>query len=83
MNTLLSVIPVVVRRTAANARLLLAVVAGAVLAAALMSTTSIYTDAIRELLVQPDRARQLGTRARNHARRFTAESLALALLDQT
>lgn len=49
MNTLLSVIPVVMRRTAANARLLLAVIAGAILAAALMSTTSIYTDAIRDL----------------------------------
>ena len=49
MSSLLSVIPIVVRRVAANARLLAAVVIGAVLAAALMSTTSIYTDAIRDL----------------------------------
>ena len=49
MSTLLSVIPIVVRRVAANAPLLAAVVIGAVLAAALMSTTSIYTDAIRDL----------------------------------
>jgi ABC-type antimicrobial peptide transport system permease subunit len=49
MSTLLSVIPIVVRRVAANGRLLAAVVIGAVLAAALMSTTSIYTDAIRDL----------------------------------
>jgi hypothetical protein len=49
MGSLLSVIPVVVRRAGANARLLAAVVIGAVLAAALMSTTSIYTDAIRDL----------------------------------
>src|SRR3990172_2709281 len=49
MGSFLSVIPVVVRRVGANARLLAAVVIGAVLAAALMSTTSIYTDAIRDL----------------------------------
>ncbi len=49
MGSLLSILPVVVRRIAANARLLLAVVVGAVLASALMSTTSIYTDAIRDL----------------------------------
>src|SRR5436305_1439486 len=49
MNTFLSVIPIVVRRVAANWRLLAAVVIGAVLAAGLMSTTSIYTDAIRDL----------------------------------
>src|SRR3954466_1382085 len=49
MSSLLSVIPIVVRRVAANGRLLAAVVIGAVLAAALMSTTSIYTDAIRDL----------------------------------
>jgi len=49
MGSLLSVIPVVVRRVAANARLLLAVVVGTILASALMSTTAIYTDAIRDL----------------------------------
>ncbi|HEU0075336.1 MAG TPA: FtsX-like permease family protein, partial [Dehalococcoidia bacterium] len=49
MGGFLSVIPIVVRRVKANARLLLAVVIGAVLAAAIMSTTSIYTDAIRDL----------------------------------
>src|SRR3954470_18956274 len=49
MNTLLSVIPIVARRVVSNARLLAAVVIGAVLASALMSTTSIYTDAIRDL----------------------------------
>ena len=49
MGSLLSIIPIVVRRAAANARLLLAVVIGAVLAAGLMSTMSTYADAIREL----------------------------------
>jgi ABC-type antimicrobial peptide transport system permease subunit len=49
MGGILTVIPIVMRRVRANARLLLAVVIGAVLAAALMSTTSIYTDAIRDL----------------------------------
>jgi ABC-type antimicrobial peptide transport system permease subunit len=49
MGGFLSVIPIVVRRIRANARLLLAVVIGAVLAAAIMSTTEIYTDAIRDL----------------------------------
>ncbi len=49
MNTFLSVIPIVARRVRANVRLLTAVVIGAVLAAALMSTTSIYTNAIRDL----------------------------------
>ncbi len=49
MGTFLSIIPVVFRRVGANARLLLAVVIGAVLASALMSTTSIYTDTIRDL----------------------------------
>jgi putative ABC transport system permease protein len=49
MGTLLSVIPVVVRRAGANFKLLVAVVIGAVLASALMSTTSIYTDTIRDL----------------------------------
>ncbi len=49
VNTLFSVLPVVVRRISANIRLLIAVVIGAVLAAALMSTTAIYTDAIRDL----------------------------------
>ena len=49
MGSFLGVIPIVVRRVRANARLLAAVVIGAVLAAALMSTTSIYTDAIRDL----------------------------------
>lgn len=49
MGGFFSVIPIVVRRVKANARLLLAVVIGAVLAAAIMSTTSIYTDAIRDL----------------------------------
>lgn len=49
MTTLVSVLPVVISRIAANWRLLLAVVIGAVIAAALMSTTSIYTDAIRDL----------------------------------
>ena len=49
MGGFFSVIPVVMRRVAANARLLLAVVIGAVLAAAIMSTTAIYTDAIRDL----------------------------------
>jgi ABC-type antimicrobial peptide transport system permease subunit len=49
MLGLLTVLPIVIRRVKANARLLLAVVAGAVLAAAIMSTTSIYTDAIRDL----------------------------------
>jgi ABC-type antimicrobial peptide transport system permease subunit len=49
MGSFLGVIPIVVRRVKANARLLLAVVIGAVLAAAIMSTTSIYTDAIRDL----------------------------------
>jgi ABC-type antimicrobial peptide transport system permease subunit len=44
-----SVLPIVLRRFAANSRLILAVVIGAILASALMSTTSIYTDAIREL----------------------------------
>ena len=46
---LFSVIPIVARRVVANARLLLAVVIGAVLASAIMSTTAIYTDAIRDL----------------------------------
>src|SRR3989337_2231775 len=49
MLELFTVIPIVVRRVKANARLLLAVVIGAVLAAAIMSTTAIYTDAIRDL----------------------------------
>ena len=49
MGTLLSIIPIVVRRFGANWRLLSAVITGAILAAALMSTTSIYTDAIRDL----------------------------------
>ena len=49
MGGILTVIPIVMRRVKANARLLFAVVIGAVLAAALMSTTSIYTDAIRDL----------------------------------
>jgi ABC-type lipoprotein release transport system permease subunit len=49
MSSLLIVLPIVVRRVRANARLLLAVVVGAILAAALMSTTAIYTDAIRDL----------------------------------
>jgi hypothetical protein len=49
MGSLLSVIPVVLRRVSANSRLLAAVIVGAVLAAAIMSTTSIYTDAIRDL----------------------------------
>ena len=49
MNSLLSVIPIVARRVGANARLLIAVIVGAILAAALMSTTAIYTDAIRDL----------------------------------
>ncbi len=49
MNTIFSVLPIVVRRAAANSRLLAAVVIGAVLSAALMSTTAIYTDAIRDL----------------------------------
>jgi ABC-type multidrug transport system fused ATPase/permease subunit len=49
LATFLSVIPVVMRRVAANGRLLTAVVIGAVLAAALMAITSIYTDAIRDL----------------------------------
>ncbi|MGE3986245.1 MAG: ABC transporter permease, partial [Dehalococcoidia bacterium] len=45
----LSVLPIVVRRFAANYRLIAAVIIGAILASALMSTTSIYTDAIRDL----------------------------------
>ncbi len=49
MGGLLSTLPVVYRRVAANWKLLSAVVVGAVLAAAIMSTTSIYTDAIRDL----------------------------------
>jgi ABC-type lipoprotein release transport system permease subunit len=49
LGIFLGVIPVVARRVAANARLLIAVVIGAVLAAALMAVTSIYTDAIRDL----------------------------------
>lgn len=49
MNTLFSVLPIVFRRVGANIGLLTAIVVGAVLAAALMSTTSIYTDAIRDL----------------------------------
>ncbi len=49
MAGFISVIPIVISRVKANARLLLAVVIGAVLAAAIMSTTSIYTDAIRDL----------------------------------
>jgi len=49
VNTLFSVLPIVFRRVSANIRLLTAVVVGAVLASALMSTTSIYTDAIRDL----------------------------------
>ncbi len=49
MGTFLSIIPIVFRRVSANKRLLLAVVIGAVLASALMSTTSIYTDTIRDL----------------------------------
>ncbi len=49
MGGFVSVVPIVVRRVKANVRLLLALVIGAVLAAAIMSTTSIYTDAIRDL----------------------------------
>ena len=49
MTSVFSVLPVVVRRFAANARLLAAILIGAVLAAALLSTTSIYTGAIRDL----------------------------------
>lgn len=49
MTTLLGVVPIVARRVAANKTLLAAVVTGAVLAAALMAVTSIYTDAIRDL----------------------------------
>jgi len=49
MLGLFTVLPIVIRRVKANARLLLAVIIGAVLAAAIMSTTSIYTDAIRDL----------------------------------
>ena len=49
MTSVFSVLPLVVRRFAANARLLVAVLVGAVLASALLSTTSIYTDAIRDL----------------------------------
>ena len=49
MGSLISIIPIVARRVRANARLLIAVVVGAVLAAAIMSTTAIYTDAIRDL----------------------------------
>lgn len=49
MTSVLSILPIVVRRFAANARLLAAVLIGAVLAAALLSTTSIYTGAIRDL----------------------------------
>jgi ABC-type antimicrobial peptide transport system permease subunit len=49
MGGFFGTIPIVMRRVKANARLLLAVVIGAVLAAAIMSTTSIYTDAIRDL----------------------------------
>src|SRR6476619_1813653 len=49
MTSLLSVIPIVLRRIRANYRLLAAVVTGAVLAAALMSTTSIYQGAIKYL----------------------------------
>jgi ABC-type antimicrobial peptide transport system permease subunit len=49
MGGFLSVLPIVARRVAANWRLLVAVVVGAVLAAAIMSTTAIYTDAIRDL----------------------------------
>ena len=49
MGGLFSVMPVVTRRVVANAKLLLAVVIGAVLASAIMSTTAIYTDAIRDL----------------------------------
>jgi hypothetical protein len=49
MGGFFSILPVVARRVVANARLLLAVVIGAVLAAAIMSTTAIYTDAIRDL----------------------------------
>jgi ABC-type lipoprotein release transport system permease subunit len=46
---MIAILPVVVRRVRANARLLVAVVVGAVLASAIMSTTAIYTDAIRDL----------------------------------
>jgi ABC-type antimicrobial peptide transport system permease subunit len=49
MGGFFSVVPMVTRRVRANARLLFAVVIGAVLAAAIMSTTAIYTDAIRDL----------------------------------
>ena len=49
MGGIISILPVVIRRVRANARLLVAVVIGAVLAAAIMSTTAIYTDAIRDL----------------------------------
>jgi len=49
MGGMLTVFPIVLRRVSANSRLLLAVIAGAVLASAIMSTTSIYTDAIRDL----------------------------------
>ncbi len=49
LGSFLSILPVVARRVVANGRLLAAVVVGAVLAAALMSTTAIYPDAIRDL----------------------------------
>ncbi|HEY7271068.1 MAG TPA: FtsX-like permease family protein, partial [Dehalococcoidia bacterium] len=49
MNTIFSVLPIVFRRIQANGRLLTAVIIGAILSAALMSTTAIYTDAIRDL----------------------------------
>jgi ABC-type lipoprotein release transport system permease subunit len=49
MGGIISILPVVIRRVRANARLLVAVVVGAVLASAIMSTTAIYTDAIRDL----------------------------------
>ncbi|MPZ48732.1 MAG: FtsX-like permease family protein [Dehalococcoidia bacterium] len=49
MSSFFTILPIVLRRVRANGRLLTAVVIGAVLAAALMSTTSIYTDAIRDL----------------------------------
>src|SRR5687767_3914315 len=49
MGSFLGVVPIVVRRFGANFRLMAAVLVGAVLASALMSTTSIYTDAIHAL----------------------------------
>lgn len=49
MGAFLGVLPLVLQRLRANARLQAAVLVGAVLATALMSTTSIYTGALRDL----------------------------------